>query len=35
VTETEPSFDDSVLAEVPILELLSEPVYVLASHWRS
>jgi glucosamine--fructose-6-phosphate aminotransferase (isomerizing) len=34
VTETEPSFDDSVLAEVPILELLSEPVYVLASHWR-
>jgi glucosamine--fructose-6-phosphate aminotransferase (isomerizing) len=34
VTETEPSFDDSVLAEVPILELLTEPVYVLASHWR-
>ena len=35
VTETEPSFDDSRLAEVPIVELLTEPVYALATRWRS
>ncbi len=34
VTETEPVFDDGVLGEVPLVELLTEPVYVLASHWR-
>jgi glutamine---fructose-6-phosphate transaminase (isomerizing) len=34
VTEREPSFDDAVLAEVPLVDLLVEPVHVLASHWR-
>jgi glutamine---fructose-6-phosphate transaminase (isomerizing) len=34
VTETEPSFDDSVLGEVPIVDLLTEPVYALANRWR-
>jgi glucosamine--fructose-6-phosphate aminotransferase (isomerizing) len=34
VTETEPVFDDSVLATIPFLELLTEPVYVLAERWR-
>ncbi|HEY1734075.1 MAG TPA: glucosamine-6-phosphate synthase, partial [Acidimicrobiales bacterium] len=35
VTETEPTFDDDVLGRVPLVELLTRPVYVLASHWRS
>ncbi|MGI9119251.1 MAG: SIS domain-containing protein [Acidimicrobiales bacterium] len=34
VTETEPSFLDEVLAEIPIVELLTLPVHVLAQHWR-
>lgn len=34
VTETEPTFDDAMLAEVPLVELLTEPVYVLAERWR-
>jgi glucosamine--fructose-6-phosphate aminotransferase (isomerizing) len=34
VTETEPSFDDAILAEVPVIDLLTEPVYVLAERWR-
>ncbi len=35
VTETEPSFDNSVLGTVPVVDLLTEPVYVLAERWRS
>jgi glucosamine--fructose-6-phosphate aminotransferase (isomerizing) len=35
VTETEPRFDDSRLAEFPAVDLLVEPVYVLADRWRS
>ena len=35
VTETEPRFDDAVLGEVPVIDLLEQPVHVLASHWRS
>jgi len=35
VTETEPEFDDTKLAEMPILELLVEPVRVLADNWRT
>ncbi len=35
VTETEPTFDDSVLGTVPVVDLLTEPVYVLAEHWRA
>jgi glucosamine--fructose-6-phosphate aminotransferase (isomerizing) len=34
VTETEPDFDDAVLEQLPFIELLTEPVYVLAEHWR-
>ena len=34
VTETEPSFDDAVLATIPVVDLLTEPVYVLAERWR-
>jgi glutamine---fructose-6-phosphate transaminase (isomerizing) len=33
VTETERSFDESVLGVVPIVELLTVPVYVLAERW--
>ena len=28
------AFDDEVLGRVPIIDLLVEPVHVLASHWR-
>jgi glucosamine--fructose-6-phosphate aminotransferase (isomerizing) len=35
VTETEPTFDDAVLGTVPVVDLLTEPVYVLAEQWRS
>ncbi len=35
VTETEPTFRDDLLAEVPVGELLTEPVSVLADRWRS
>jgi glucosamine--fructose-6-phosphate aminotransferase (isomerizing) len=34
VLETEPSFDDAVLSEMPIVDLLTEPVHVLAEAWR-
>ncbi|HZP31191.1 MAG TPA: SIS domain-containing protein [Acidimicrobiia bacterium] len=34
VTETEPLFDDAVLGTVGVIELLTEPVYVLARLWR-
>jgi glucosamine--fructose-6-phosphate aminotransferase (isomerizing) len=33
VTESEPTFDDSVLGTLPVVELLTEPVYVLSEHW--
>ncbi len=35
VTETEPGFRDEVLGEIPMIELLVEPVRVLARRWRS
>jgi len=35
VTETESTFDDGVLASVDVIDLLTEPVYVLAEYWRS
>jgi glucosamine--fructose-6-phosphate aminotransferase (isomerizing) len=35
VTETEPTFRDDLLAEVPFVDLLTEPVYVLADRWRA
>ena len=34
VTEVEPEFDDQILGDVPLFDLLSQPVYVLAEHWR-
>jgi glucosamine--fructose-6-phosphate aminotransferase (isomerizing) len=34
VTEVEPEFDDGLLAETPMFDLLSQPVYVLAERWR-
>jgi glucosamine--fructose-6-phosphate aminotransferase (isomerizing) len=34
VTEIEPTFRDEVLAEVPVVDLLVEPVHVLAERWR-
>ena len=35
VTETEPTFRDDLLAEIPVTELLTEPVSVLADRWRT
>ena len=35
VTETEPTFRQDVLGTVPIVDLLVEPVHVLADRWRS
>jgi glutamine---fructose-6-phosphate transaminase (isomerizing) len=35
VTETEPTFDDTRLADVDVIDLLTEPVYVLAERWRT
>jgi hypothetical protein len=34
VTETEPAFDDELLGAVGLVDLLTEPVYVLADRWR-
>jgi glucosamine--fructose-6-phosphate aminotransferase (isomerizing) len=34
VTETEPTFRDDLLAEVPVLELLTSPIQPLADRWR-
>jgi hypothetical protein len=33
VTEIDPVFRDDLLGELPVIDLLSEPVYVLAEHW--
>jgi glucosamine--fructose-6-phosphate aminotransferase (isomerizing) len=35
VTETEPSFRDDLLSSIPLVELMTEPIYDLAEHWRS
>jgi glucosamine--fructose-6-phosphate aminotransferase (isomerizing) len=35
VTETEPTFRQDVLGTVPIVDLLVEPVHVLADRWRN
>ncbi len=34
VTETTLTFDDALLASVDLVDLLTEPVYVLADRWR-
>lgn len=35
VTETEPVFRDAVLADIDLVDLLTQPVVQLAEHWRS
>jgi glucosamine--fructose-6-phosphate aminotransferase (isomerizing) len=35
VLETEPVFDESRLASMPVVELLTEPIVTLARQWRS
>jgi glucosamine--fructose-6-phosphate aminotransferase (isomerizing) len=35
VTETNPTFDEAGLERVPVIELLTSPVHVLAGHWRT
>jgi glucosamine--fructose-6-phosphate aminotransferase (isomerizing) len=35
VTETEPVFRDDLLADVPVVDLMTEPVNDLAERWRS
>jgi glucosamine--fructose-6-phosphate aminotransferase (isomerizing) len=35
VTETEPTFDDNRLADVALVDLLTQPVNVLAEKWRT
>jgi glucosamine--fructose-6-phosphate aminotransferase (isomerizing) len=34
VTETEPTFREDLLADIPVVELLTEPVHQLADRWR-
>lgn len=34
VTETETDFDESLLEQIPVIELLTEPIYSLADRWR-
>jgi glucosamine--fructose-6-phosphate aminotransferase (isomerizing) len=34
VTETEGSFDESLLGEIPVAELLIGPISDTADHWR-
>ena len=35
VTETEPTFRDDLLSEVPVVDLLTQPVGALADRWRT
>ena len=35
VTETEPSFQEELLGEIPIVDLLEQPIHLLADKWRS
>ena len=35
VTEAQPRFDDLVLGQVPMIELLTQPVALLARHWSA
>ncbi|GAG00659.1 unnamed protein product [marine sediment metagenome] len=35
VTETEPTFRDDRLAEIPVVDLLTDPVLALADRWRA
>ena len=35
VTETEPTFREDLLADVPVADLLTEPIQPLADRWRA
>ena len=35
VTETEPAFREDLLADQPVVDLLTEPIQPLADRWRS
>ncbi len=35
VTETEPTFREDLLGEIPVLDLLADSIYELADHWRA
>jgi glucosamine--fructose-6-phosphate aminotransferase (isomerizing) len=35
VTEARPDFDESLLGEIPFIDLMTEPVAVLARHWTA
>jgi glucosamine--fructose-6-phosphate aminotransferase (isomerizing) len=35
VTETEPSFREDLLGELPVVDLLTKPVHLLADRWRA
>ena len=34
VTETETTFDDALLAKIPVVDLLCDPIYSLADRWQ-
>ena len=34
VTETEPTFDENLMSEMPVVDLLCDPIYSLADRWR-
>ena len=34
VMETEPAFDEELMAAMPVVDLLCEPIYSLADRWR-
>lgn len=35
VTETEPDFDESLLEQMPVADLLVDSILVLADRWRA
>ena len=35
VTETEPAFHEDLLGEIPVVDLLEQPIHLLADRWRS
>jgi len=35
VTETEPAFREDLLGEIPVVDLLEQPIHLLADRWRT
>ena len=35
VTETEPTFREDLLGEIPVVDLLEQPIHLLADRWRA